>query len=307
MVETPVLFITFARPDYARQSFDAIKAAKPKKLYFYSNKGRKEKEGEVDRNDMVRAFIGEVDWDCELHTWFRKEYVDVYTSLLGAKQWAFKNEDRLIMLEEDCLASIAFFQFCDHFLDVYQNDYRINYITGNNYAVGYKEDGVDHYITRSIHHHGWAIWKNRWDSIDFSLLPKTIVNNGSLKKYYNDDITQYLYFKRHYLGISDFVKRTRCWDYVKVFNQIACNSYAVTPLYNLVQNIGVKGAHEIGVEKMQFEIDNGAAKGNYPFCGDKTSHIPNVSYDKMEANKEGHRISVLRYYIGEIYHTFIKR
>ena len=46
MVETPVLFITFVRPDYARQTWEGIKAAKPKTLYFYSNKGREEKEGE---------------------------------------------------------------------------------------------------------------------------------------------------------------------------------------------------------------------------------------------------------------------
>ena len=57
MVETPVLFITFARPDYARQTWDGIKAAKPQTLYFYSNKGRQEKEGEMEKNDEIRSFM----------------------------------------------------------------------------------------------------------------------------------------------------------------------------------------------------------------------------------------------------------
>lgn len=39
-MDTAVLFETFARPQYARQVFDQIKKAKPKKLYFYSNKAR---------------------------------------------------------------------------------------------------------------------------------------------------------------------------------------------------------------------------------------------------------------------------
>ena len=72
MVETPVLFVTFVRPDYARQTWEGIKATKPKTLYFYSNKGRAEKEGEVERNNEIRSYINEIDWDCDLHIFFLK-------------------------------------------------------------------------------------------------------------------------------------------------------------------------------------------------------------------------------------------
>lgn len=84
------LFIAFARPEYARKSFNAIKAAKPKKFYFYSNKGREGHGDELERNEQVRSMLKEVDWDCELHTWFRDECVDVYTSLWGAINWLFE-------------------------------------------------------------------------------------------------------------------------------------------------------------------------------------------------------------------------
>lgn len=36
------LFIAFARPEYARKSFNAIKAAKPKKFYFIRIKVEKD-------------------------------------------------------------------------------------------------------------------------------------------------------------------------------------------------------------------------------------------------------------------------
>lgn len=101
MLSTPVLFCTFARPECARQSFNAIKAAKPSVLYFYSNKAREEKPDEVKRNTEIREYIKEIDWDCDLHTWFRDEYVDVYTSLLGAINWVFDNEEQAIVMEED--------------------------------------------------------------------------------------------------------------------------------------------------------------------------------------------------------------
>ena len=50
----------------------------------------------------------EVDWDCELHTFFREEYVDVYTSVRGAMDWVFENEEQAIVLEDDCVPSVAF-------------------------------------------------------------------------------------------------------------------------------------------------------------------------------------------------------
>ena len=57
-MDTAVLFETFARPQYARQVFDQIKKAKPKKLYFYSNKARVDRPDEV-RNNERNSFMGE--------------------------------------------------------------------------------------------------------------------------------------------------------------------------------------------------------------------------------------------------------
>lgn len=97
-MDTAVLFETFARPQYARQVFDQIKKAKPKKLYFYSNKARVDRPDEVRNNEEIRSWVKEVDWDCELHTFFREEYVDVYTSVRGAMDWVFAMERRARLL-----------------------------------------------------------------------------------------------------------------------------------------------------------------------------------------------------------------
>ena len=83
-MDIPVLFICFARPEYARRTFEAIKKNKPHKLYFYSNKGREEYGDEMQRNDEVRNLINEVDWNCDLHKWFREECVNVYESVHSA-------------------------------------------------------------------------------------------------------------------------------------------------------------------------------------------------------------------------------
>ena len=76
-MDTAVLFETFARPQYARQVFDQIKKAKPKKLYFYSNKARVDRPDEVRNNEEIRSCVKEVDYDYELHTFCLEDYVYV--------------------------------------------------------------------------------------------------------------------------------------------------------------------------------------------------------------------------------------
>ena len=132
MVVTPVLFETFIRDDYARQVFDVIKRAKPLKLYFYSNKGRNQGD-EIEKNDRIRSWVKEIDWDCELHTFFREECVDVYTSLKGAVDWVFETEESVIVLEDDVVPTFAFFDFCDQMITKFKDDHRVWNISGDNF------------------------------------------------------------------------------------------------------------------------------------------------------------------------------
>lgn len=289
MVKHPVLFETFARPEYARPVFESIKRAKPRKLYFYSNKARSDREDELKKNEEIRSWVYEIDWDCEVHTWFRDEYVDVYTSLMGSKRWLFSHEDTMITLEEDCLPSQAFFEYCDYFLDYYKDEKRIGFITGDNYTKGFNTKGGDHFITRSIHHFGWATWKDRWESYDFDLIPEDIIFNEYIEKYFSNDLVLRLYYKYLYIGLIPFINRTKCWDYMKVLNQFRDGSFAVSPIYNLVQNVGLNGMHTHNGKGPEFEFGNNDDKGNYPFTYEPIPVFPNEMYDYAESLSEGLR------------------
>ena len=164
-MDTAVLFETFARPQYARQVFDQIKKAKPKKLYFYSNKARVDRPDEVRNNEEIRSWVKEIDWDCELHTFFREEYVDVYTSVQGAMDWVFENEEQAIVLEDDCVPSVAFFEYCDFFLNKYKEDKSIGFISGANYLKNYiPQKGVDHIYCNLFCFYGFATWNEGYYS-----------------------------------------------------------------------------------------------------------------------------------------------
>lgn len=245
MVETPVLYITFARPEYASQSFAAIKKAQPKKLYFYSNKARDEKPDEVARNLEVRSYINLIDWDCEVITWFREEYVDVFTSIWGAIDWAFKNEEKAIIIEEDVVASLAFFDYVDKSIIEFASNNKVWLISGNNGAEKFFPNGFDCGLTRWADIYGWASWRDRWNSVDWSLSTwPAVLKNGQLRCYWKSLFIHsymYLFYKHFYKKATSTDYKP--WDSIFLFSMRSNNGYCITPKENLCQDIGVIGAN----------------------------------------------------------------
>ena len=242
MVKTPVLFITFVRPDYARHTWEGIKAAKPQKLYFYSNKGRVEKEGEIEKNEEIRAYIKEIDWDCELHTWFRDECANVYESLKGAIDWLFEHEEQGIVLEEDCVPTLGFFSYADQLIEKFKYDRRVWYISGDNF-INYNPGGYDFIFSHHSQIYGWASWRDRWKSIDWELT--------NLDRFLNEGYVNYLfpYAEMAHDRIDvmktakEWLLKTQCWDGIFYANMLMNNCLSVFPRENLITNIGFLGEH----------------------------------------------------------------
>lgn len=277
MVQTPVLFITFARPDYARRSWDAIKASKPKVLYFYSNKGRREISGEIERNNLIRSFINEIDWDCDLHTWFRENTVGVYESVGGAISWLFENEEKGIVLEEDCVASLAFFDYCDKLLSKFYDNDKIWLISGDNY-INYKPDENDYIISRHFQSYGWATWRSRWNKLNWDL---TGVEDFIFSKEFRDYWGSHRlaeYRKQKIYKQIPFLERTKCWDGIFYISMEQNHSYCVFPHTHLVTNIGVSGVHNKAIEGIW---NTEATPDNEKYCINKepVSLEPNSNFD----------------------------
>ena len=251
MVNTPVLFETFARPDYARQAFDAIKKAKPRVLFFYSNKARPDRPDEVKRNEEIRSYIKEIDWDCDLHTFFREDYVDVFTSLWGSLDWFFNNVEEGIILEEDCVASLAFFDYCDKLLPLYRKEKKIMLISGDNFTPEYNsKEQYDYFFTRYMHIYGWCTWRDRWKSMDRTMRDWEVVKKNGIKCYYKHDLPVWFY-KVMLNKVYHNKKSYLSWDYITLYNMIKDDKYAIMPSSNLVDNIGDIGANSTVFSKLK--------------------------------------------------------
>ena len=301
IIDIPTLFVTFARPEYAQQTFNAIRKAKPRKLYFYSNKARNDSPDEVDRNNHVRALVNEIDWDCELKTFFRDEYVDMFTSIWSAIDWVFDNEEQAIILEEDCVPSVAFFDFCEQLLHKFKSDQRIWVVSGNNFIEGYNPNGYDYFFSPFAYQYGWASWRSRWNQINrngFSVndiirykLYRQILCTGKGENYAKKWLIQH--------QDSDGVFRTKAWDIAFQLSMRCNGSFGVVPKVNLVSNIGTHGVNNSGNinnihNRVLPEGEKYIIKTTPPFIVSDFSYT-NRFFEKITLYKTPFLIRVLKY------------
>ena len=97
-MNVPILFLIFNRPDTTIQVFEAIKIAKPARLYVAADGARQSKAGEARLCAEARRIATMVDWDCEVKTLFRDENLGCRLAVSGALDWFFAAEEYGICL-----------------------------------------------------------------------------------------------------------------------------------------------------------------------------------------------------------------
>lgn len=245
--QTPVLLISFNRPETTLRVFERIREVRPQKLYLAFDGPRPDKKGETEKCIECRKIVNMVDWDCELHTMLRDVNVGCGYGPSEAISWAFETTDRLIVLEDDCFPSKSFFSYCDELLEKYENDMRIWIIGGLSIYPNSKYFGQSDYLfSHHAHTWGWATWKSRWKEFDMYVrdVPEFIASGGSANVFdYKPFINWFnKKLKSIHKNIDEEVKHSwdTQWDYARAKN----GGLGVVPRINLIQNTGAdNGTH----------------------------------------------------------------
>ena len=139
MFETPILLIIFKRKDTALKVLEIIKQVKPKYLYIAADGWRDENE-KIKCLETREAILKTIDFECNLKTLFREKNLGCCDGVAGAIQWFFENVEQGIILEDDCLAEISFFDYCEKLLNYYKDNERIMHIAGDSPHTSNPED-----------------------------------------------------------------------------------------------------------------------------------------------------------------------
>jgi len=239
-MEAPVLLITFNRPDTTKKVLDVLRKAKPQKLYVYNDGPRPNNLNDLNARHEINNILKTIDWACKLETNFPEHNQGCGRGVSGAISWAFNNEDRLIILEDDCVPVLSFFNYCNYCLEKYKDDEIVMQIAGNNYTENHNFTGKDYFFSKFGHISGWATWKRAWAHFDFNMTDWPSFRNGIKKStIFDKRIIKYLTnaFNDYY---SDHKKPWAIrWMYAKFKN----NGLSIVPKVNLVKHIGVNGTN----------------------------------------------------------------
>jgi hypothetical protein len=236
---TPVLLVIFNRPETTRRVFEAIRAAKPEKLYIAADGPRHDVPGDVEKCNDARKIADDVDWPCKVETLFRTENLNCGVSPSTAFTWFFEHEEEGIILEDDCLPSQTFFWFCQELLERYRHDTRVMHIGGNNFLNGWQKDSdYSYYFSRCGHIWGWATWRRAWEKFDFSIKRYRKAKENHFFHYYFLDRIEKAYRMNKFDKTIKGNGSVDWWDYQWDFARYVNTGLAIVPNKNLVSNLG---------------------------------------------------------------------
>lgn len=235
-LKTPVLFITFRRPDTTRKVFEMIRHAQPKRLYISQNFPSSDNAGEIKKWNDVRAIIENIDWDCHVNKLYREHYLDAKTSISTAINWFFQQEEEGIILEDDCLPHPTFFRFCEELLEKYRDDERIAIISGDNFQFGRKRTEYSYYFSRYTHIWGWASWRRAWKNYDVNISSWPEIRDGVWLYDLLGDQKSVRYWEKIFEDVYN--GKIDTWDFQWTFSCWIQNALTILPKVNLVSNIG---------------------------------------------------------------------
>jgi hypothetical protein len=237
MTDISIAYIVFNRPRHTRETFQAIRAARPARLFIIADGPRPGHPTDEERCLAVREVVSQIDWPCEVQRNYAGQNLGLKKRVSSGLDWVFSQVESAIILEDDCLPHPDFFPFCQELLERYKDDDRVWTITGNNNQNGKKRSNDAYYFSKYGHCWGWATWRRAWAQYDgdIKFWPEWKLSQDWRNK------TPDSYEQAYWIDIFDriYLKKIDSWAYPWMTCLWYHGGLTATPRVNLVTNIGV--------------------------------------------------------------------
>ncbi|XWK85977.1 MAG: glycosyltransferase family 2 protein [Phormidium sp.] len=284
-LSTPVVLLIFNRPDLTEIVFEAIRQAKPTKLLFVADGPRFPEE--ADKCEKARSVIQKIDWECDLLTNFSEVNLGCKHRVSSGLNWVFSEVEEAIILEDDCLPSLSFFDFCESLLDRYRHDERVMMISGDNFQLGHSRTEYSYYFSKYTHIWGWASWKRAWQHYDVNMKTWSEYKKQNAIRSVCEDLSEQKYWIDIFERVVNGTINT--WDYQWLYACWCQNGLSILPNCNLISNIG-------------FGADGTHTCGHSPWAQLPTYDIGELKHPPfIYRNVEGDSYTFKKHYQGEFF------
>ena len=239
IMKTPILLIVFNRLSVVQKVFEQIRKYQPHQLFIASDGPRKGNVTDGVKCQEVRKWlISNIDWECELHTLFRDENVGCGYGPSSAISWFFEHVEMGVILEDDCVPSLQFFDFAQEMLVRYMNNDNIMAVNGSNFQEQKWGDSSYYFSMQNGPFCAWATWKRAWKNFDFNLHGFSISKLRHIMRYYRITKAERKWWISIYKDLKNGKFGTSSWDYQYIFAIWKCKGISIVPNVNLTTNIG---------------------------------------------------------------------
>ncbi len=237
-VQTPVAMIIFNRPETTQKVFEAVRQARPSKLFLIADAPRPNRLDDQEKCAATRAIVEQVDWPCEVYKNYAESNLGCGLRPATGIDWVFQNTEEAIILEDDCLPDPTFFQYCDELLAYYRHEPRIMTVCGLNVQFGRRRTQDSYYFSHFNHCWGWASWRRAWQKFDYKMhLWPEVRDGGWLMDLLGDEYAVKVWTDAFDVTYAD--KLNGCWDFQWIFAMWMHGGLATLPNVNLIANIGI--------------------------------------------------------------------
>jgi hypothetical protein len=241
----PVLLITFNRPNHVQRVLGSLREQEVRELYVFQDGAREGNQSDEEKCAECRRVIEtEVDWECQVHTYYPETNLGCGRGPLSAFAWFFKNVEMGIVMEDDCLPHPDFFGYCEELLHRYKDDEEVLYVATTLYDNRWKCE-ASYGFSRYMVSGAWAAWSRLMEGYDFDLkdVDAKRFRSECRKLVLEKAESDWWYFKMK--EIQQDVKKKDYWDYQMQIHLFRASGLVIHPASNLVSNIGfdAEGTH----------------------------------------------------------------
>ena len=213
-MNTPVLLITFNRPEHTYRVLEAIMAAQPKDLYVFQDGAREGNEKDLVNCPKVREVVQKLveGTETNLHSYYSERNLGCGPGPASAITWFFDNVEYGIILEDDIIPHPLFWKYMEELLVRFKNDEHVGMVCGHNLQRAYYGKASYHFTNAMAGTLGWGTWRRVWKDFTWDITFDASELDGALKHFYH---TPKVLRKRVIKNYAKWLGGTRhdSWDF----------------------------------------------------------------------------------------------
>ena len=303
MYHTPILLISFNRPEHTRIVLESIMKSGTHDLYVFQDGPREGKIEDKVRGAEVKSVVKELTSGCGvcLHTFYSDKNLGCGPGPMTAMNWFFSENDRGIVIEDDAVPHPDFYPYCETLLDIYDEDESVCAIGSMNVDTQKWGDGSYYFSMMNRNLCAWATWKRAWQKFDLWMKDVSRKDLRRALRRYGCGLLE----QEYWCDRLDEVHINACggnsWDMQFFMSIWLHHGKGIIPNVNLSSNIGTVGdaTHAMRAGNL---IDNVPTQPILPLIHPSSCVIQKEAdrqfhFRYFEPNKKDWKIAKKEYYM----------